>query len=71
MHFYLLAFRRWSLDSGLFSYLSLGLFLKNGDEEEDKIMNIWQVLSSTWNMEPWVLVSALLVLVGYGLGTGF
>jgi putative membrane protein len=34
-------------------------------------MNIWQVLSSTWNMEPWVLVSALAVLAGYGLGTGF
>ncbi len=34
-------------------------------------MNIWQVLSSTWNMEPWVLVSALAVLVAYGLGTGF
>ncbi|GJM16172.1 MAG: hypothetical protein DHS20C13_14990 [Thermodesulfobacteriota bacterium] len=34
-------------------------------------MNIWQVLSSTWNMEPWVLVSALLLLVAYGLGTGF
>jgi putative membrane protein len=34
-------------------------------------MNIWQVLSSTWNMEPWVLVSALAVLVAYGIGTGF
>ena len=34
-------------------------------------MDIWQVLSSTWNMEPWVLVSALVVLVAYGLGTGF
>ena len=33
-------------------------------------MNIWQVLSSTWNMEPWVLVSALAVLVAYGIGTG-
>lgn len=34
-------------------------------------MNIWQVLSSTWNMEPWVLVSALALLVGYGYATGF
>ena len=34
-------------------------------------MSIWQVLSSTWNMEPWVLVSALAVLVAYGIGTGF
>ena len=34
-------------------------------------MNIWQVLSSTWNMEPWVLVSALVVLAGYGVGTRF
>ena len=34
-------------------------------------MNIWQVLSSTWNMEPWVLISALLLLAGYGIATGF
>lgn len=34
-------------------------------------MNIWQVLSSTWNMEPWVLVSALILLLGYGYATGF
>lgn len=34
-------------------------------------MNIWQVLSSTWNMEPWVLISALALLVGYGIATGF
>lgn len=34
-------------------------------------MNIWQVLSSTWNMEPWVLISALFLLVGYGVATGF
>ncbi|MGB2692526.1 MAG: cytochrome c oxidase assembly protein [Thermodesulfobacteriota bacterium] len=34
-------------------------------------MDIWQVLSSTWNMEPWVLISALAVLAVYGLGTGF
>lgn len=34
-------------------------------------MNIWQVLSTTWNMEPWVLISALALLVGYGIATGF
>ncbi len=34
-------------------------------------MNIWQVLSSTWNMEPWVLISALFLLIGYGIATGF
>ncbi len=34
-------------------------------------MNIWQVLSSTWNMEPWVLITALALLVGYGITTGF
>ncbi|MFB3148467.1 MAG: hypothetical protein ACE10J_07380, partial [Thermodesulfobacteriota bacterium] len=34
-------------------------------------MNIWQVLSSTWNMEPWVLMSALVLLAGYGIATGF
>lgn len=34
-------------------------------------MNIWQVLSSTWSLEPWVLVSALILLLCYGLGTGF
>jgi len=34
-------------------------------------MNIWQVLSSTWSMEPWVLISALALIAGYGIATGF
>jgi len=34
-------------------------------------MNIWQVLGSTWNLEPWVIISAIAILLGYGLGTGF
>lgn len=34
-------------------------------------MDIWQVLGSTWNMEPWVLASALIILLSYGVGTGF
>jgi len=34
-------------------------------------VNIWQVLSSTWNMEPWVLISALALLTGYGITAGF
>ena len=34
-------------------------------------MNIWQLLSTTWNMEPWVLISALSLLAGYGIATGF
>lgn len=34
-------------------------------------MTIWQVLSSTWNMEPWVLISAFVLLIGYGSATGF
>lgn len=34
-------------------------------------MNIWQVLGSTWNMEPWVLITALLLLISYGAGTKF
>jgi len=34
-------------------------------------MSIWQVLDSTWNVEPWVLISALLLLTAYGAATGF
>ncbi len=34
-------------------------------------MSIWQALSTTWNMEPWVLISALVLLLGYGYATGF
>lgn len=34
-------------------------------------MNIWQLLSSTWSLEPWVLASAIALLLFYGLGTGF
>jgi len=34
-------------------------------------MNIWQVLDSTWNVEPWVLISALVLLAAYGAATGF
>ncbi len=34
-------------------------------------MNIWQLLGSTWNMEPWVLIFALVLLSGYGVATGF
>ena len=34
-------------------------------------MNIWQVLGSTWNLGPWVIISAIAILLGYGLGTGF
>jgi len=34
-------------------------------------MNIWQVLDSTWNVEPWVLISAFILLTAYGAATGF
>jgi cytochrome c oxidase assembly factor CtaG len=34
-------------------------------------MNIWQVLDSTWNVEPWVLISAFILLMAYGAATGF
>jgi cytochrome c oxidase assembly factor CtaG len=34
-------------------------------------MSIWQVLESTWNVEAWVLISALLLLAAYGAATGF
>ena len=34
-------------------------------------MKIWQVLGSTWNYEPWVLISALIAIAAYCTVTSF
>ena len=34
-------------------------------------MSMTQLLTSSWTLEPWVLVFALVLMTGYGLVTGF
>lgn len=44
----------------------MGVFIKG-----EKEMSIIQLLTSSWTLEPWVLVFALVLMAGYGLATGF